>query len=282
MSKRLSREVRPAGGGFSGNGGTRMRVPDNSATATLAYEEVKKRITDLRYPPGTKLSEVQLVEELGCGRSPIRTAFARLQNDGWVLISPQSGTYVKRLSEAEIKEIYDLRLLLEIHATRLAAQNMTSEELRKLRTAFRRLAPQPGDKFSEAMFDDINELDAMFHAAVYRSSGNSLITAILLDLLEKVQWLKTASPSPPNRMKQWCAELGSVLDALERRDPDAAATLMFEHIGHAADSGFEYRRLHAARGNEARPSRAADRTPKRNPPASRGRSASSTQRKASR
>jgi len=259
-----------------------MRVPDNSATATLAYEEVKKRITDLRYPPGTKLSEVQLVEELGCGRSPIRTAFARLQNDGWVLISPQSGTYVKRLSEAEIKEIYDLRLLLEIHATRLAAQNMTSEELRKLRTAFRRLAPQPGDKFSEAMFDDINELDAMFHAAVYRSSGNSLITAILLDLLEKVQWLKTASPSPPNRMKQWCAELGSVLDALERRDADAAATLMFEHIGHAADSGFEYRRLHAARGNEARPSRAADRTPKRKPPASRGRSASSTQRKASR
>ena len=187
-----------------------MRIPDNSAAATLAYEEIKKRITELRYPPGTKLSEIQLVEELGYGRSPIRTAFARLQNDGWVSVSPQSGTYVKRLSEAEIKEIYDFRLLLEIHATRLAAQNMTAEQLRKLRTAFRRLAPQAGDRFDEAMFDDINELDAMFHAAVYRASGNSLITGILLNLLEKVQWLKKAAPSPPQRMKQWCAELESV------------------------------------------------------------------------
>ena len=240
-----------------------MRIPDNSAAATLAYEEIKKRITELRYPPGTKLSEIQLVEELGYGRSPIRTAFARLQNDGWVSVSPQSGTYVKRLSEAEIKEIYDFRLLLEIHATRLAAQNMTSEQLRKLRTAFRRLAPQAGDRFDEAMFDDINELDAMFHAAVYRASGNSLITGILLNLLEKVQWLKKAAPSPPARMKQWCAELESVLDALEKRDPDAAAARMYEHIGHAADSGSEYRRLHPAQREAAKPPRAPGRPPKR-------------------
>ena len=79
-----------------------MRIPDSSAAATLAYEEIKRRIIDLEYPPGTKLSEAPLAEELGFGRSPIRTAFARLQGEGWVTISPQSGTYVRRPTEAEI------------------------------------------------------------------------------------------------------------------------------------------------------------------------------------
>src|SRR4029079_17903326 len=94
-----------------------MRIPAGSPAATLAYEEIKRRIIELVYAPGSKLSEVQLAEELGYGRSPVRTAFARLSSEGWITISPQSGTYVKRLSEAEIAEIYDLRLRLETAPT---------------------------------------------------------------------------------------------------------------------------------------------------------------------
>ena len=223
-----------------------MRIPDSSAAATLAYEEIKRRIVDLEYAPGTKLSEVLLAEELGFGRSPIRTAFARLQGEGWVTVSPQSGTYVKLLSEAEIAEIYEFRLLLETHATRAAAQNITEAQLEELRREFRRRMPQDGERFDERMFDDINDLDALFHATVYRAAGNSLVTGILLNLFEKVTWLKKTTPSSPERMQKWGAELRGVLKALEKRDPDAAARRMREHIGHAADSGSEYRRTHAA------------------------------------
>jgi DNA-binding GntR family transcriptional regulator len=223
-----------------------MRIPDSSAAATFAYEEIKRRIIDLEYPPGTKLSEAPLAEELGFGRSPIRTAFARLQGEGWVTISPQSGTYVRRPTEAEIAEIYDLRFLLETHATRQAARNISADQLDDLRREFRRRMPQQGEKMNERMFDDINELDAMFHAAVYRAAGNSLITGILLNLFDKVTWLKKASPSSAARMKQWGAELRGVLNALEKRDPDAAARRMRAHIGHAAESGTEYRRTHPA------------------------------------
>ena len=223
-----------------------MRIPESSAAATLAYDEIKRRIVDLAYPPGTKLSEAQLADELGFGRSPVRSAFARLQSEGWVTVSPQSGTYVKRLSEAEIAEIYDLRLLLETHATRQAALNISAEAIEDLRREFRRRVPQKRERFSAQMFDDINELDAMFHAAVYRAAGNSLVTGILLNLFEKVTWLKKASPSSPERMRQWGDELRRVLAALEKRDGDAAAKRMREHIGHAADSGSEHRRASAS------------------------------------
>jgi DNA-binding GntR family transcriptional regulator len=163
-----------------------------------------------------------------------------------VTVSPQSGTYVKRLTEAEIAEIYDFRLLLETHATRQAARNITPEQLRELRGEFRRRTPQDGESFEERMFEHINELDAVFHAMVYRAAGNALITNVLLNLFEKVQWLKKTAPSSPDRMRQWCAELRGVLEALEQRDADAAARRMREHIDHAADSGSEYRRTHGA------------------------------------
>ena len=218
-----------------------MRMPDSSAAATRAYDAIKRRIMDLAYPPGTKLSEVQLADELGLGRSPIRTAFARLQSEGWVTVSPQSGTYVKLLSEVEIAEIYDLRLLLETYATRQAALNMSAERIEELHREFRRRMPAKGERF-HAQFDDINELDAMFHAAVYQSAGNALVRNILLNLFEKVTWLKKASPSSPERMREWGNELRRVLSALEKRDGDAAAKRMRDHIGHAADSGSQQRR----------------------------------------
>lgn len=232
-----------------------MRLPEGSAAATRAYDEIKRRIIDLVYAPGTKLSEVQLAEELECGRSPVRTAFARLQSEGWIMVSPQSGTYVKHLSEAEIAEIYDLRLLLETHATRQAARNITGDQVAELHREFRRRMPQKGERFDEHMFDDINELDALFHATVYRAAGNALVTAILMNLFEKVTWLKKAAPSPPARMQKWGAELRGVLQALEKRDPDAAARRMREHIGHAADSGEEVRRTRATQRPATAPKR---------------------------
>lgn len=225
-----------------------LKVPESSAVATLVYNEIKQRIIGLHYPPGEKLSEARLADELGCGRSPIRTAFAQLKNDGWIAVSPQSGTYVKSVTEQEIHDIFEYRLLLETHVTRLACTHFTDEALRRLRTAFRRLAP-PGDaEFGPDVFDDFNELESMFHSTIYRTAGNALMTESLLNLLDKVRWLKKMTPSPPPRMKESFAELESILDAFEARDPELAAQRMRAHIGNAADFAAARRsRQHADR-----------------------------------
>ena len=226
-----------------------MRIPiDNPASA--AYEEIKRRIIDLAYAPGTKLSEARLVEELGYGRSPIRTAFARLQAEGFIAVSPQSGTYVRALTDREIRDIIDCRLLLETHVTRLAAKNMEAEQLRRLRVAFRRLAPQ-GREFSQDVFEAFNELDSMFHTTIYEAAGNETMTGILFNLLEKVRWIKRSFPSTPKRMKLSFTEIERVLEALEARDPDAAAQRMREHIGNAADFAASFRKEAAARKQRA-------------------------------
>lgn len=221
-----------------------MRQAESSAGATaLAYDEVKRRIIETVYPPGAKLSEARLAEELGYGRSPIRSAFSRLQAEGWIDVSPQSGTYVKSLTEREIHDIFETRLLLESHVTSAAARNIDGEELRRLRVAFRRLAPQgrAGDQAMDSV-EDFNELDSMFHSTIYRAAGNTLVTGILLNLLEKARWLKRSFPSTPKRWRLAYRELEAVLECLEARDGAKAAQRMREHIGNAADFAASLRK----------------------------------------
>lgn len=225
-----------------------MKVPDSSAVAIMIYNELKQRIVDLRYRPGEKLSEARLAEELGFGRSPIRSAFARLKSDGWIDVSPQSGTYVRSLSEQEIHDIFEYRLLLETYVTNLAATRISETTLRKLKTALHRIAPQGDAAFDADAFDDFNEFDSLFHSTIYKVAGNTLITNSLLNLLDKIRWLKKATPSPPVRMRLWFEELKNVLDALEARDPELAAQRMRQHIGNAND--FAVERRHQAKAGD--------------------------------
>ena len=209
--------------------------------AVHAYAAIKKRILDFRYVPGERLSEAQLAKELGLGRSPIRTALAKLKSDGWIAVSPQSGTYVKSLSDAEIADLVDLRLLLETHVTELAAQRIGEEELRRLRRAFVAFCPRGVANLSERAFDDFNEFDALFHATLYRAAGNALITEILANLLDKVQWLKTSTRPSAARIRSGYTELRRILDALEAREPKLAAMRMREHISNAANFSAQTR-----------------------------------------
>ena len=213
----------------------------DSAAAVRAYEAIKSRIIDCRYTPGSKISEARLVQELGVGRSPIRSALARLRSEGWIDVTPQSGSYVKALTEQEMREIFDFRLLLETHVARLAARNITDEQLRKLRTAWRRTRPLKGDGYDKVTFDEFDHFDSTVHSTIYDAGGNSLISSVLLNLLEKAQWLKkSTSPSTPARMKTWFSELEKIIEALEARDADLTAQRLSEHIGHAADFELKF------------------------------------------
>jgi DNA-binding GntR family transcriptional regulator len=90
---------------------------------------------------------------------------------------------------------------------------------------------------------------------IYEAGGNSLMSGVLSNLLEKAQWLKqTTSPSTPARMKTWFKELERIVNALEARDPDLAAQRVGEHIGHAADFEIKFAAKHA---RAAKPARAA-------------------------
>jgi DNA-binding GntR family transcriptional regulator len=202
--------------------------------ANVVYHEIKRRIIELAYAPGDKLSEVRIAEELGVGRSPIRTALSRLQSEGWVEVLPQSGTFVKGLSTTEVAEIFEMRLILESHLAGLAAERISDDELRRLRLAFSAFGSRVGKNRAEEFL----ELDLMFHTAIYDAAGNRFIKRILIDLVDKVRWIRRTGERSVPRFEDALGEIKAIYKAIVARDSKAAAAAMHSHLENAS----KYRR----------------------------------------
>jgi DNA-binding GntR family transcriptional regulator len=197
-----------------------------------AYEKIKRGILDLRYRPGEKLSETRLAEDLNLGRSPIRTALARLGGEGWIKVLPQSGTFVRDLSPQEVTEIAELRLLLEAHAARRAAERIGDDDLNLLRREFDVLKAKGVD----GHFEDFLRLDDRFHTTLHRVAGNQRVAEILQNLRDQIHWIRVVNAIVPGRVAESLKEMDHVLVALERRDAEEAAKAMCQHIGNIASS----------------------------------------------
>jgi DNA-binding GntR family transcriptional regulator len=204
----------------------------NQKASFEAYEKIKRAILDLRYRPGEKLSETRLAEDLNLGRSPIRTALARLGGEGWIKVLPQSGTFVRELSPQEVTDIAELRLLLEAHAAQRAAQRIGPDDLSLLRTEFESLKAKGVD----GHFEEFLRLDDRFHTTLHRLAGNQRVAEILQNLRDQIHWIRVVNAIVPGRVAESLKEMDRVLVALERRDGEEAAKAMRQHIGNIANS----------------------------------------------
>jgi DNA-binding GntR family transcriptional regulator len=204
----------------------------NQKASFEAYEKIKRGILDLRYRPGEKLSETRLADDLNLGRSPIRTALARLGGEGWIKVLPQSGTFVRDLTPQEVADIADLRLLLEAHAAQRAAERIVESDLAMLRNEFEALKAKGVD----GHFDEFLKLDDRFHTTLHRVSGNQRIAEILQNLRDQIHWIRVVNAIVPGRVAESLKEMDHVLVALERRDGEGAARAMRQHIGNIANS----------------------------------------------
>ena len=205
-------------------------MQQEAKSASGAYRHIKRGIIDLTYKPGGKLSEARLTEELGLGRSPIRTALARLETEGWIEVSPQSGTFVRALSGQEIDELSELRGILEAHCIGLTAERIPDRDLQQLSGAFQRLGARIRKGDAEAFII----LDNRLHDLSYRVAGNGLIAQTLIGLRDKVQWIRRACAVSEQRVLDGFAEIEQIHDALFRRDAASARKLMKRHIENAA------------------------------------------------
>jgi DNA-binding GntR family transcriptional regulator len=200
------------------------------SSSFLAYTQIKGRIIDLTYQPAERLSETKLAEEFGLGRSPIRTALSRLESEGWIEISPQSGTFVCSPSEREIQELTVLRALLEAYCAGQAATRISDKEIELLKLKFAACRPhvQAGD------VDVALQLDEEVHALMYRLGGNELIANTLTGLRDKVQWIRSACADYILRIEESFEEMAAVVEALSRRDVVMVQHLIRQHVENAA------------------------------------------------
>ncbi|MDA5107424.1 GntR family transcriptional regulator [Brevibacillus sp. LEMMJ03] len=191
------------------------------------YEYLREQILFGGLAPGQRLIEERLCEETGVSRSPIREAIRRLEKDGLVVVQAQGGVTVYQPTLDDFTSLFECRLHLEPAAARFAAERRTEEELADLQELLARMA----DIARESDARRTHELHFAFHQRVAEASKNPYMAKIMNDLKVLISFYRNAILQVhPQRPETVIAEHAAILDAIRRRDGDAAAASMAEHI----------------------------------------------------
>ncbi|MBI5580056.1 MAG: GntR family transcriptional regulator [Deltaproteobacteria bacterium] len=141
-------------------------------------------ILDGALTPGTKLLEMELQQQLGISRSPLREAFRDLEKKGLVVILPRRGTFVREITTRDVQENFPVRANLEGMAARLAHGKLSKPDLEKMRSALEGMKRAGRNKDREAY----RENHKKFHDVFIEASDNRLLIDILQNLRMHRLW----------------------------------------------------------------------------------------------
>ena len=176
--------------------------------------------------PGERLMEIQLAEDLGVSRTPVREAIRKLEMEGYVIMMPRRGTYVADLSIRDINEVFEIRTSLESLASGLAAERIDEDELEKLQ----RLLVEIGACIKSGDMESIVRTDTEFHDLLYQASRNTRLVGIISNLREQLTRFRTTSMSFPGRLKATLEEHRKIVEAIAQGDEKAARKAAEHHM----------------------------------------------------
>jgi len=195
----------------------------------LVFETLREAIIEGELPPGERLMEVQVAEELGVSRTPVREAIRKLELEGLVAMIPRKGAYVSGLSMKDLIEVFEIRGALEGVASALSAERATEEELE----ALERHLVKTAELIEKKDFHAVVDVDTDFHSLLYETSRNTRLAQIISNLREQIQRFRQTSLSYPGRMKEALEEHRKIVEAISDRNPELARHLAQEHIENA-------------------------------------------------
>lgn len=197
-----------------------------------AYEHTKRAIIECDLAPGAVVSQSDLQELLGLGKAPIRSALARLEQEGLVRALPRQGYMVSPVTIRDIEEIYGLRMLIEPSATRMAAGKLTDQVIDRLET-LARVDFIRGDRKSERAFLRAN---SDFHVTIALASGNRRLAAWMAQLLEEAMRMTFITLAIVDDTRDWRKGHEAILEALIRGDGGQAEEISRSELIHAREA----------------------------------------------
>jgi DNA-binding GntR family transcriptional regulator len=207
----------------------------SSSLQELAYRRLRADIIRGVAPPGSNLQEADLSRRLGMSRTPLREAIRRLSEEGLVEVLPYKGARVVHLDGRQLHELFDVREAVEGMAARLAATHASRPHVdrtrRLLRARLRQLS-RPGAQYRVPALD--------FHQEIIEAAGNHLLSDVARRLYGRLWLARTVSGAFHERAADAAREHLEILDAIARRDADAAERLMRQHIRRSRENLLRY------------------------------------------
>lgn len=201
-------------------------LPEVPSLSTRVYEAIKEAILSLTFPPGELLTIGRLADQLGASRTPVRDALLILEREGLVSIVPQRGAYVSPITPRDVEEIFELRIVLEGYACRVAAGRVTPEELARAEATLdaANAAFARGEKMRAA------DIGRPVHELVVRKVGNDRLMRSLNDLETHYARIRHFAVLIPDRFAASDRQHRAILAALKDGDADRSAEAMTDHL----------------------------------------------------
>jgi len=188
----------------------------------LTYRRIKQNVLDGTLGELSRLTEESLATQLGISKSPVREALNRLEAEGLVIIEARRGAYVRQFSAKEIRDLYELREILEVHAIEMAT--ISPKLLTDLAASINKTK-----KFLKAgnKLEHIEE-DMRFHRLITSATGNQELCRVLENVQQKALLCRSksyelsATTAPVAHMK--------IFQALKKDSKREARSAMRDHI----------------------------------------------------
>lgn len=178
----------------------------NLSATDRAYVALRREILSCELPPGTRIIEGDIADQLQMSKTPVKRALGMLIHEGFVEVKPRHGYRVTEITLADVQEIYQLRQVVEPAAAELAAENASPEQLQELR---RLVEESPDDSYEEKAQKILR-----FHEILAEASGNARLAAVLGGLMDEMERLLSLGLDIEENISMQAGEHRELLDAL--------------------------------------------------------------------
>jgi DNA-binding GntR family transcriptional regulator len=210
-----------------------LRVPVHSQLWESVLSSLRLAIVKGTLPPGTHLVEADLAAMLNVSRGPVREALTRLEHEGLIVNYPYRGKFVADITPEDVREVYDLRRMLEGRAIELLAGHLDDEQLGQLRE----LSQEMADALSEGHVETFADLDVEFHQTLVAMSKRERLLQIWNSLAGLTHaFIVINTKDDPEGIRVIAEGHEHLVDALAQPDLAAALTILGEHLGTAEGS----------------------------------------------
>lgn len=194
----------------------------------IVYEELKRQILVGEIAPGTRMMEVDLADEMGVSRTPVREAIRKLEKEGLVTIEPRRGAYASDISIKDMLDVLEVRQTLEGMAASLAARKVTEEEKRD----FIRASKAYNDAVASGNTDEIIKCDELFHQLIVNYSDNKTLETLLSQVQELALRFRYIYYDDFSRYERMPREHEEIEEAILSGDTAKAKVVAENHVAN--------------------------------------------------
>ena len=203
---------------------------DATSLSDQAYYRIRELIVTLELPPRSLVSERELMEQLGLGRTPVREALRALARERLVDVYPRRGMFVSGVNVQDLAGLSEVRLTLEGRAARLAAERATAADRAKIELLLEEIDETARELGERTLID----LDQRIHRHIYECTHNAFLEATLNEYYVLTLRIWFLALDRVTRLEDAVTEHRALLEAIRDGDGARAAAAMRMHV-----KGFE-------------------------------------------